>query len=116
MNQKIISYNTVALASHTYFLELHVVASQSPSLIAEDVLYLSQLLIEVRGVDIGSAFHDRTVYVFIELDQEGLHELDSLEANNQGNGNEVLDEQQPPSCLYYMLVSLYFKVNIIFLS
>lgn len=76
------------------YLELHEIAGQSASLIAEDVLYLPYFLVEGWGIDLSTSFPPLTEHQLVMVDEIGLADLGHFDGNNQGDRDHSIEQDQ----------------------
>lgn len=84
----------VELASDIHELELHDVASQSASLVAEYVVDLAQLFNDAGGGDLGLAVSVLGVDPHVVDDEVGLHYLGDLQGDDERDGQQRAHEEE----------------------
>ena len=77
------------------FAELHDVARQSASLVAEDVLDLAQFLIDIGGLGLHWEIIIRVVHIDIPAHERALPELYDLERYDKRDRNKVCEDEDP---------------------
>src|SRR5260221_1402801 len=70
--------------------ELHLVASQSTSLVAKDIFDLPEFFDEGRRAAECGCIRLRVIHVKVGIDQLGLLKLDDLHRHYEGNGYQVV--------------------------
>lgn len=80
----------VKIGANDYVSELHAIACQCASLISENVLDLSQLLINTHRMAFSFTIVNPTIHFLVSFHENSLEHLDKLQWNNQGNGYECV--------------------------
>ena len=76
-------------------LELHDITSQSAGLVAENILNLSQLLIDVSGLGFAGKVLITIIHVDVEAHERSLPELNNFERHDERNRNKVREDENP---------------------
>ena len=81
---------TIANASDGTPLELHFIAGQGARLVAEHILDLSELLIQIGGARHRIEVALRVIHLLVPVDEVRLQELDKLERHLQADRYQVV--------------------------
>ena len=86
------------MATDGDFFELHDIGGQGACLVREDVVNLSEFLIEIGRLDesllldsVGTLVHSLVVV----RDLDTLNVLDHLKGDEEGDGNEIREDENP---------------------
>lgn len=83
------AFNTVRVLSNRVFPVLHQVACKSSCFIWENIVNLTELLIEVACLYFSREISFSFVDVCIPLNKLSLKELDDFQGHNEGDRNEI---------------------------
>lgn len=91
MNSNVLTVNVI---SNHNVLELHLVASQSPSLISHDILNLAEFLIDTYGSALESPLIESTKHLLIFGHEGALKHFDKLKGDDKADGNKSTVEDK----------------------
>lgn len=98
---------TIKLAVDGTLVESHDVLRQSSRLVAEDVLDLSELLVECGGPRLGRGVTLGVIHLPVPVYEEAVPQADDLHAVTQVKGTGVRRRSSPGSVLIRFLALTY---------